>query len=145
MATLCKFNASPPRPFVAPNRQLRPSNCPARPQKRPCWSSNLRCSAAVTPLAHTKIGTRRLHSRAQAFLSRVYHERRLFRREQKVGRQHCAAQKARRLPLKSKATAKKRLRFASQHAPEALAATARWEPCLRRYASPYTLYNLHII
>lgn len=72
MTTLCKFNTSAPLPFFAPNRQLRPSNCPARPQKkRPCWSSNLRCSAAVTRLVHTKIGTRRLRSRAQAFLSRA--------------------------------------------------------------------------
>lgn len=46
MATLCKFNTSPPRPFFAPNRQLRPSNCPVRPQKTPLLivKSSLQCS-----------------------------------------------------------------------------------------------------
>ena len=129
MATLCKFNASPPRPFVAPNRQLRPSNCPARPQKTPLLivKSSLQCSRDPVGSHENRNKTFALTSTSFFITSAdfIVVNKKAFYREQKVGRQHSAAQKARRLPLKSKATAKKRLRFASQHAPEALAATAR--------------------
>ena len=112
-----------------PKQTAMPIKLPRAPTKTPLLivKSSLQCS-------RDPVGSHENRNKAFALTSTSFFitsadfivvNKKAFYREQKVGRQHCAAKKARRLPLKSKATAKKRLRIASQHAPEALAATAR--------------------